>query len=156
MIFDSLNNFTLYKTIHPHFPAVGQFLCSPTLTALQEGRVEITPDGSYAMISEYSTQEMSECFIEAHQKFIDIHVVLRGKEIIGICQAEQCRRESYDEAKDFQKLQGTVGTITLNEGQFAIFFPQDGHMPKIKQGDQGERIKKLVVKIPVQREEGIR
>jgi YhcH/YjgK/YiaL family protein len=52
--------------------------------------------------------------------------------------------KDYDEAKDIEFFNDKPGlTIVLNEGHFAIFFPNDAHAPL-----RGEKpVKKCIVKI---------
>jgi YhcH/YjgK/YiaL family protein len=102
-------------------------------------------------VSEYSTKGRRQGFIECHQKYIDIQLLTRGSEKVGICHKSECTIEPYDENKDYQKLKGVVDWLILKPGYFMIFFPQDGHMPQIKTSRQPEIVRKIVFKVPVVR-----
>lgn len=149
MIYDRLENFSRHVSRHAQFQAVLKFLDSEAISSLSVGRYEVDKEGAYAMVSEYDTKPVSEGFIECHRKYIDIQVMIKGTERIGVCVKSSCRELPYDAEKEFQKLEGEVSFITLKAGDFAVFFPQDGHMPQIQIGSGPEKVKKIVFKVPV-------
>jgi len=111
------------------------------------GKYEVNNQGTFALVMEYITKEISECFIECHRKYIDIQLLSEGREKIGICNIMECKEDPYDPDKDLQKLVGEVSFINMIPDRFAIFFPRDGHMPQIKYGDFPEKVKKVVFKV---------
>lgn len=149
MVYDSLDNFSFYLSLHPHFKSIYAFIKEKNPAAAAEGKYEVNNPGAFALISEYITKEISECFIECHRKYIDIQIILEGRERIGICNISECKEYPYDPDKDFQKLAGEVSFIKMDPGCFAIFFPRDGHMPQLKYGDLPEKVKKVVFKVPI-------
>jgi YhcH/YjgK/YiaL family protein len=149
MIFDRLDNFPLYLPLHPHFADVLAFLGQGEPAALPPGRHEVNDQGAFVLVSEYTTRPLAESFIECHRSYIDIQLLTHGAEGVGICSRAACRELPYDAEKDFLKLEGATDRLTLKAGSFAVFFPDDGHMPMLQLGDQSEPVKKLVFKIPV-------
>jgi len=151
MIYDSLNNFNDYVCLHPHFADALAFLKEHegTLPALMPGSYDINSSGAFASVSEYESKPESEGFLEYHRKFIDIQIIIAGREKIGIARKDNCRDQEYREEKDLGKLEGTTDFITMDITNFAIFFPQDAHMPQISCSDQREKVIKVVFKIPV-------
>ncbi|MGO9289953.1 MAG: YhcH/YjgK/YiaL family protein, partial [Polyangia bacterium] len=83
--------------------------------------------------------------------FIDIQVMVAGEELIGYVPRVLCTEKSNDLANDFQELQGTPEYLTLRPGCFAIYFPEDGHHPGIATGAYTGLIRKIVIKVPVER-----
>jgi len=148
MVFDSVENFSSYMCLHPYFNNVNDFI-KKNMTDMAEGRYDINDQGAFAMVNEYVTKDISETFIECHRKFIDVQILLKGKERIGICNKAECKEYAYDTDTDLQKLSGEVSFIEMTPKRFVIFFPRDGHMTQIKYGDFKERVKKVVFKIPV-------
>jgi len=73
----------------------------------------------------------------------------RGAEAVGICCGSACRELPYDVENDFLKLEGETDRLTLNPGTFAVFFPDDGHMPMLQLADGASQVKKVVFKVPV-------
>lgn len=149
MIFDSLENFRNYETVHAQFPAIGRYLGTADLRTLAVGRYDITRQGSYMLVQEYETKDAGDCFIECHREFIDLQMVVSGMEKIGVCLKKHCSEQSYDNAKDLQILDGSIDFITMQANEFVLLFPQDGHMPKVKAGSSAAKVRKVVIKIPV-------
>ncbi|MBI5073761.1 MAG: YhcH/YjgK/YiaL family protein [Nitrospirae bacterium] len=151
MIHDSLINLGMYLSLHPHFADVLAFLKKHenNLSDLIPGSYGINNNGAYASVSEYESKPVSEGFLEYHRKFIDIQIMIEGREKIGIARKERCRDQGYEEEKDMGKLEGNSDFITMDRTCFAIFFPQDAHMPQISCSDQRKKVKKVVFKVPV-------
>ncbi|MEW6740886.1 MAG: YhcH/YjgK/YiaL family protein [Nitrospirota bacterium] len=149
MILDSLDNFDKYLCIHQGFTDASEFIGRQDFTELPQGKYEISNSGVFALVSEYETKKISQCFIECHRRYIDIQIILTGREKIGVCNKKDCTEETYDEGRDFQKLHGEVGFINLTPGLFAIFFTHDGHMPQVQYANIPETVKKIVIKVPV-------
>lgn len=150
MIFDSLTNIETYQSLSSDISA--------SLTLLQQvssdiavGTYQITPRVK-AIVSEYETMLKNELGFEAHIKNIDIQYLLKGKERIA-CNPVEKLTESvpYSEEKDaaFYTEDGVKAQdMIIGNGYFAIFFPQDGHMPQLCV-DEPQMVKKVVVKVAV-------
>jgi len=149
MIFDILDNFNNYVPLSSRFNDLSQFLARKDLERLEIGKHTIADQGAFALISEYATKLESECYIECHKKYIDIQMVLSGRESIGFCKKSDCQEFPYDPEKDFQKLIGELNFVSMIPGNFAVFFPDDGHMPGLRVGSLPEHVKKIVLKVPV-------
>ena len=149
MIYDALSYLPDYLSCHRLFSKVSDFINSHNLSNIEAGKVDIG-EGVYAVISEYATEDIKNKFIECHEKYIDIQIIIDGVEQIGICDKNECKIiGEYDKDKDLEKLEGRTDLITLKKGYFVIFFPQDGHAPGIKMGKGGNRVKKAVFKVPL-------
>ena len=150
MVYDQINNIDTYKGISPDIYAGLEFLqqLSPDIAP---GTYQLTPQVK-AIVSEYETKVKNEAGFEAHRKNIDIQYLLKGEERIACMPIEKLTEtEPYSEEKDaaFYAVEGVVAqTMTIGGGYFAIFFPQDGHMPQLC-GDKPEMVKKVVVKVAV-------
>jgi YhcH/YjgK/YiaL family protein len=148
MIIDSLDRFRDYLGVHPFFARVAEFLETTDLEALADGRHEIGAEGCFALVSQYRTLAPGEGFIECHRRHIDIQILVSGVERVGVCRRGECAATSWDEAGDFEVLEGKFDLVTLRPGSFAVFLPQDGHMPKLNCG-AAATVRKVVVKVPV-------
>ena len=148
MIFDHLTNISLYRTLSPDIYAGLTYLqqISPDIAP---GTYQITPRVK-AIVSEYETKVKNEVGFEAHRKNIDIQYLLNGEERIACMPIEKLTEtEPYSEEKDaaFYAAEGVAAqTMTIGGGYFAIFFPQDGHMPQLCV-DEPKMVKKVVVKV---------
>lgn len=151
MIYDNLSNIDLYKGLSTDIYTGLLFLnqAKPDIengTYLLNSRVK-------AIVSEYETKTENECGFEAHKRFIDIQCLLRGEEIV-LCSALESLKETkpYSEEIDaaFYSAEPNLQTLNLSlqPGYFAIFFPQDGHMPQLCI-DEPQMVKKMVVKVEI-------
>lgn len=86
--------------------------------------------------------------LEAHRDYIDIHVPLKGTEIIGWTPLEAIKhpRGGYDADKDIIFFGDAAHSLLhVKVGQIAVFFPEDTHAPNIGLGNH----RKLCIKVPV-------
>jgi YhcH/YjgK/YiaL family protein len=146
MILDTLDQHPRYHRLHPGFRAAFEFLTRPDLSELPTGRHEIDGTCLYVALSEDAGRTPEAARMEAHRRYIDIQMPLAGEEQIGWRALRDCRTVStpYDSAKDIVFFSDPADTLLrLRPGLFAVFFPEDGHMPLIGQG----RIRKAVAKI---------
>lgn len=148
MILDTLENFQIYAEINEKFKTVLDFLQNNEISGLPEGRHVISTE-IFAISSKYETITEADTFIESHRKYIDIQIMVKGSERMGICTRDLCIQHEYNDAEDYQKLEGSLDFITVKEGFFTVFFPHDGHMPQLMIEDKPEEVRKIVIKMPV-------
>lgn len=149
MIFDDISNIATYKGLSPNI-ALG-------LDFIKQMKPD-TPVGTYqinhrvkAIVSEYETKLENEYGYEAHKKYIDIQYLISGAERIACLPIEKLiETEQYNEEKDaaFYKANINPQEMVIGDGYFAIFFPQDGHMPQLCV-DKPMKVKKVVIKVVI-------
>lgn len=148
MIYDRITNINTYKGLSPDIYEVLKFLrqVSPDIAV---GTHQINPRVK-AIVSEYETKQVNEYGYEAHKKNIDIQYLLQGEERIACMPIEKLTEtEPYSEAKDaaFYAAEGVrAQEMTMGHGFFAIFFPQDAHMPQLCVAEP-MMVKKVVIKV---------
>ena len=82
MIFDSMNNFMQYGKLAPAaWEKILKFLADCTEKS-PAGRYEIDGDRIYASIQGYETHAPDPDKLEIHRKYVDIQLLLAGKESI--------------------------------------------------------------------------
>ncbi len=146
MILDIRDNAWRYTSLHKGFIQAFEFLARPDLARMTPGRYEIDGDSVYASISLDDGGEKEEGVLEVHEKYIDIQMVLDGFDDIGWAPRSACTLPlgEYDPAEDIRLYRDTPHAwLGLYPGFFAIFFPEDAHMPLISKG----KIHKVVMKI---------
>lgn len=148
MIIDKIENFRIYLYLHGNFIRVFDFLKSSDLNKLACGRPMIDGDNLFVNIDAYTTQGVQK--LEAHRRYIDVQMVIRGSEKMGYTHIGYTKPKStYDDAKDIVFLEGDVDTLTVDATLFLIFCPQDAHMPALNVGAHPQRVKKAVFKVKV-------
>lgn len=145
MIKDTLTNHAKYHSLHPLFAKAFEYLLSADLADYDEGKYPIDGNDIYASLSEYVTK--SEGQLEGHVEYIDIQYIIEGSEIIGFA-PKNGQKESipYSNERDIAFYEGDYEPVKLSAGEFAIFFPDDLHLPCLKDGKPSV-VKKVVVKV---------
>lgn len=149
MIYDKLDNFDTYAAISEEIRLGLEFLrqVSPVI---EFGVYELTPRLK-AIVSEYETKEVNENGYEAHLQYIDIQCPIRGLEKVCCLPLEMLNEtKPYNKEIDaaFYSTDVKPLEMSIGNGYFAIFFPQDGHMPQLCV-DKKEMIKKVTLKVKI-------
>ncbi len=149
MIIDTLDNAAKYYGVHPLFQKAFEYINTQDLKSLEEGKSDIS-EGLKAIIAEKKgmTPEESASKFECHNNNIDIQLCITGPEVIGWRPRSSCAslKGEYNSEKDVLFYNDSPDMhFTLNDNQFAIFFPEDVHAPMISDGV----VKKLVIKVKV-------
>lgn len=116
---------------------------------LPDGEHEIQGREMYAHVQSLATLPLSESSFEVHEKYIDIHYCIEGGETIGYNPIGNINNKTeLDKEKDYQLFYPSkyFSTCILQKDSFAIFFPQELHMPKLQNGFD-TYIKKVIIKI---------
>lgn len=146
MILDTLENASRYLPVNKWFEKAFEFLLRPDLEDLPVGKYEIAGEHVYAMVSNGPGRKKEDAPLETHSKYIDIQLVLAGTDNMGWKPKSLCRqpKAEYDPESDVQFFSDEPDSwLSTKSGAFAIFFPEDAHMPLISSG----RIHKVVVKV---------
>lgn len=149
MITDRISEAASYKGISPGIKKALTYIENNDLALLEEGRYNIEGDDLFFLIQGYEPKAIEDGKCEAHRNYIDIQYVIEGSEYMGYGPLEGLKvTEAYDVSKDRLFVEWSGQLIAYDAGMFAVFFPQDAHMPGIKA--QGcTYVKKAVFKVKV-------
>ena len=150
MIFDDLKNVTRYKGLHPNLDKAIDYLYEHRKDSFDLGRYEVDGDKVFLLVQDNTLNQEANDQFEYHKKYADIHIVLEGEEIIGYTSFEDCvETKAYNSEKDIAFVKGeNQAEVLLNGKNFALFFPEEVHLPLLKVGEIKE-IKKVVFKIEI-------
>lgn len=146
MILDLLENIHQYLGLNKGFAKAIEFLMHPDLKELPAGKYEIDGDQVYAIVSKEPGRKKEEALLETHEQYIDIQLVLAGTDTMGWKPKASCQQPNgeYDRTTDLQFFADQPDAwFAAKSGMFAIFFPEDAHMPLIST----DQVHKVVVKI---------
>ncbi|MCR5625841.1 MAG: YhcH/YjgK/YiaL family protein [Lachnospiraceae bacterium] len=148
MIIDKYSLVSNYREMLPHLDNAVKVLESLGKDP-KVGRYEF--EGGYFMIQEGDTVDISEGDYEAHRRYIDVQVILKGSELVAWDDIEDLKvSKTYDNIKDFEMLSGDVKHVfKIDEGMFWVAFPSDAHKACKDMGEK-THYKKAVVKLPVE------
>lgn len=148
MIIDNVANSHLYAPLGPKIQRAFEYLRQTDLAALAVGRYELEGKSLYVLIQEYSSKLPEQGKWEAHRRYIDLQYIVRGSERMGYAPIRQLQQGTYDPVKDFLPLSGDGVYLTLQDGDFMLLWPDDGHKPGMAI-DAPSPVKKAVVKISI-------
>ena len=152
MIFDTIENYRNYCDAEDKLTKGFLFCMKAVSENLPVGKYEIDGTEIYAMIQEYTTKLPEEALFEGHKKYIDIQYVISGIEEIGIIDISKAKNEKkYSDESDaaFYAKNEKSGKLVLESGDFAVFYPNDLHMPGLAFEEKASDVKKIVVKVRV-------
>ena len=150
MVIDKLSEINKYTNLHPRFAKAIDYIVTNNLLIAEPGTVLVDGEDIKAIIMEGNcvSKEESLAGFECHNTYIDIQIIIKGKEAVGWKARTSCSmpKGEYSEEKDvlFYADAPTL-FFELQAGMFSIYFPEDVHAPMIGEGP----IKKVVMKVRV-------
>ncbi len=149
MILDTLENADAYNALNSGFAKAFEFLRRSDLAELDEGRHEIDGERVYAIVVKAAGRTRDVGELEAHLKYIDVQYMIDGTDEMGWRSRASCTQPQaeYNAEGDYQMFsdQPTSWVATV-PGTFAIFLPNDPHIPLISP----DQLHKAVVKVMVE------
>jgi len=149
MIADRLENWMRYP-FGKDWETGFAFLLTVT-PEIEDGEYRLRGDDVFARVMTYETRDRCSAVLEAHRRYVDIQAVIAGGEDIEWHAQDRLIPEKlYDEVSDaefYRHPDAFQGRIAMTPGLFAVFFPQDAHMPSLTIGGNPEWVRKVVVKI---------
>ena len=167
MIYDRIKNLSAYQRL-PGIAIVKDFIENHDLLSLPAGKIPLGC-GIYVNVNLYTPKDTGR--YEAHRRFMDLQYVVSGEEDMYCvpldCAIADAQDGVYQEEKDIQFFAGakedTAVQLPFHAGDFALFYPQDVHMPGIihtsvlkdlcerdrERMHAADPVRKLVFKIPV-------
>jgi len=121
---------------------------------LPDGKYEIDGDLVFASVQHYSTQPVESGILEAHEKYIDIQVMVRGEELMLYSSVHDLiLAEAYDDEKDVAFYETPsdrdLDCEVVSQENFIVFPPGVAHMPGRQSGESSESVAKIVLKIRI-------
>ena len=145
MIVDNIKNASAYFCLGDDFKKALEFMKDNMETVSESVVLDENVRINYAS---YNTKKKEDCFFEAHKKYADIHLILKGGESIGYGLTEGMKAFDINEENDCIFLEGSGTDIPMEPGSFMILFPQDAHMVGMYDG-RSSCCTKLVAKIKI-------
>lgn len=146
MVIDSLENAARYEGMNPYFKQAFDLIKNTDWEKTEPGKIVI--DGKNCFINYLDTtgKTVEAAKMETHNDYLDIQIPLNTVETMGWTPTHKLQQPDapYNPEKDITKYSDQAETLLqVHPGEFAIFWPWDGHQPAIAEGP----LKKLVVKI---------
>lgn len=151
MIFGNIKNLNEYNYLPADIKRCFEYAASNDLLNYEKGSHTIDGDNLFVNIVEYETTDVENRFWEAHRNYLDLHLILDGKEQIDVNFIENMEEKEFVEKDDFLPLEGEKnGHVILEKGDFLICYPNDAHRTAVKVEDS-KKIKKAIFKIIIEK-----
>lgn len=151
MIVGKLKYLYRYKGISKNIDTAIDYVLNNDLLALPKGKTVIDNGNVIINRDTYIAKAKEDCFFENHEKFLDLQIVLKGKEGFAYTDISNPTLKviaPYNTEKDVTKYSCEDGVFfTLEEG-FALVYPEDIHLAKMNV--DGKTVEKAVVKIKIE------
>lgn len=148
MIIGKLKDLKRYLGLSKEIDEAINYTVNNDLLALELGRYELN---DYLVVNRQQYVGKTDPFAESHKKYLDLQIVLKGKEKMGYADISNPNlevMEEYNEEIDLAKYYVNDECFYLmSEASFALIFPEDVHRPGMKVDE--EIIEKVVIKIKV-------
>ena len=140
-----MENLEKYVSLNPLFEEVVKFVKEHDLMTLEVGKHPIKGDDLFLNIAVAKGKTDEEAVFETHRRMLDIQIPLDAPEAYGYIPLSDLPEAEYNDAKDVTKYLGVASPTLVNckPGDFAIFWPQDGHKPCVGSGE----IRKAIFKV---------
>ncbi len=148
MIIDRLENSTKYETLNPLFKKAFDYLKTLDFSKIETGKTILEGDDLFVLVSNSTLKTKENAKLEIHNNYIDIQMPVSKAEGFGWIATSELKSASapFNTEKDIQFYEDIPKTyFNIEPGNFAVFFPEDGHAPCIGE----DSILKIVVKVKV-------
>lgn len=147
MIISAIEDLNQYKHLSPRIATAIDWTIKHHKVTFEKGRIDISED-IYVNHEEVAMMPREKKMLEAHRRYIDIHIPLSGIEAIGWAHIKDVKNiiQPYDDKQDIEFYgDNSQCIIPIKPGQVAILFPEDAHAPCIGIGNH----RKYCIKIAI-------
>jgi len=150
MVIDTLKNCEKYYVFGENFKKAFEFLKNNDISKMELGRHAIDGDNVYILVQDYTSKTIDNCGLESHKIYADVHYVKEGFEYLGYAPIERVSApiKEYDPVTDALFYEKECQFFLLQQGDIAIVFPHDVHMPQ-KRALVATHVRKACVKVRV-------
>ena len=136
MIYVKRAHLDRYLGLCPALDTAIRYLAGADLAGLAPGRNEVDGDSVYINRLDYTTIPEEQAAWEGHARYGDIHIMITGRERIGVSDALELTRTVRKDDEDFLGFEGPVRCwYPMEADDVLIVFPEDAHMVKVQLGD---------------------
>ena len=149
MIFGNIDYLEEFGFLEDSVKRCFAYMKAHDLISYEKGTHEIDGDRLFVNVVEYTTTTPDNRFWEAHRDYLDVHVMLKGKEQIDVNFIRNMELKEYVKKDDFLPMEGEKnGSVVLREGDFLVCYPIDGHRTAVE-ADGAETITKAIFKVAI-------
>ncbi len=131
MIYDSLDNMLFYCSRGDKLHRALKYAIEFDLSQ-PDGDYEVEGKDMIAKVQSYNTSPAEERKFESHKEYYDVQVIRQGAERHDVSlETDLEPLAAFDTIKDVVKLKApsAYSSLGMDEGKFAVYYPQDVHRP---------------------------
>ena len=114
---------------------------------------QVLKDENYVNVEQYEPKDITTARFESHRKYIDIQMLLAGKERVYINNLKNVKESlGYNSEKDIEFYNDNITKsdfVTLDGSNFVLIYPWEAHAPQISVDKISSTVKKVVFKLLV-------
>lgn len=152
MIYDNLKNLNSHRFAEPGIAQVLEAAKSYTPENFPNTRVVLDGDNVFMNMPAYETHGLEKATMEAHRKYVDVMVMVEGRETIYVKSTERLQDvySPYEDGRDalLAKVDSDVIAVDMQAGDFLVLLPQDAHAPGCHAG-KAANVKKIIGKVRI-------
>lgn len=149
MVFGNIRDVNDYEFLEEKIKKCFVYAKENDLVSYAKGSHEIEGDDLFVNIVEYETTNVENRFWEAHRYYLDLHLMLDGREKIDVNFTDNLEQKEFVEKDDFLPMEGKEnGFVILEKGDFLLCYPKDAHRTAVQVEDP-MKIKKAIFKIRI-------
>ncbi|MCG9626390.1 YhcH/YjgK/YiaL family protein [Vibrio mediterranei] len=146
MVVSSLNAMDRSKTLGQ----IIQHIINDGVDTYPNGLTEVSGSDVFVNRIRGQAKDVEDALVEVHDEYIDIHLVLSGKEKLGyslrVNESEDELEKFVDDAKLSRHMSGEQFVI-LEQGNYCVFLPGEWHRPMLKALSDDHIVDKVVIKV---------
>lgn len=130
---------------------IEKFIQENDLSKFDEGKHLIQGEDFFVNIANYKTTTPENRVWEAHRKYIDVHYMISGSEIIKNAFLDKANIVKYHEDTDYVEIDNIAGKtvdVELKQGQYLICYTTDVHKTACII-EKEEMVKKAIFKVKI-------
>src|SRR3989344_8844788 len=144
----------IIKTDSDDLKQIFTFLKNTDFSVMSQGKyplLNFSEDEAFFIIAEYTTMDIEQVNPEVHRRYVDIQIMLKGTEQIGVANLHKGKHvlyQPYDRKNDVElyKITDHESFFVMTQSDILIFFPQDIHRPCCTY-NQMQQIRKVIIKV---------
>ncbi|WP_240206386.1 YhcH/YjgK/YiaL family protein [Vibrio sp. CyArs1] len=146
MVVSSLNAMDRSKTLGQ----IIHHIINDGVDTYPNGLTEVSGSDVFVNRIRGQAKDVEDALAEVHDEYIDIHLVLSGKEKFGyslrVNESEDELEKFVDDAKLSRHMSGEQFVI-LEQGNYCVFLPGEWHRPMLKALSDDHIVDKVVIKV---------
>lgn len=128
------------------------YLSNLNISEKDAGKKVIVDDKFFYTVQSYETKPEDECKLESHRKYIDIQIMVSGKEFMDIVDISRLMlKETYNHEKDvmYWSIPNVMARTSLIAGDCIVLYPENAHRGSIASG-KCRHVIKIVGKVRIE------